>query len=491
MRVWLPTKRAHPLLIPLGAVMGLLMIQASWALVVPPFRGLDEHDHAYKAAAVAHGDWSAEHERSEDGWGEMVDVPRDLVLAAGPICESLPYTTPDNCTPGLAQGGGLVWVASSAARYNPTFYFLIGSPARAFSGSESLYVMRIAGILLCAGLIGLALLATRNWARTPWPLATMLLACTPMMLYSTTVAAPNGIEMAGALLTWSGLLGLARDRGADVSRPLVVLTTAGALPLVSVRTLGPVWLCLIVLTVSLLLTPSRVRFLMRDVIVVICAGILLVATAVAGFWSIVAGTNSPESSDAHPVGSVGFALLDSWILWFFQAIAAFPARNEMAPLALYAIALPAWWIVAMVALRMSGGRERLSLAAVVALSSLVPLTVTALTYEQLGTAWQGRYGYPFAMGFMLISGFILDRALPARPWQSWPICMAALVMFSTQLIGQLGVLRSEQMDSPLSGTEAWIQPSPVVVVALSILGSTLLAWSLTRVRSTPMGSLRG
>ena len=35
--------------------LALLALQASWVLTVPPFRGIDEFDHAYRAAAVAHG----------------------------------------------------------------------------------------------------------------------------------------------------------------------------------------------------------------------------------------------------------------------------------------------------------------------------------------------------------------------------------------------------------------------------------------------------
>lgn len=471
-------------------LLGVLFIQTAWALVVPPFRGLDEHDHAYKAAAVARGDWSPDHEPSAEGWGEILTVPRDLVIAAGPVCESLPYTTPENCRPGPAQVDGLVTVASSASRYNPVFYFAIGSPARSFSGSEALYAMRAMSALLCATMIGLAAVATLRWARTVWPMVTMLLACTPMMLYSTAVAAPNGLEMAGALLMWSALLGIARSEGDAVSRPLVALATVGAIPLVVVRTLGPLWLCLIALTMLLLIPRHRVRLLFRDRAVVGCLGVLFLVTATAALWSLTAATNAPTPATDQPLGSAWSVLPESWILWMLQAMAAFPARNEAAPLALYAIALPTWSVVTMIALRLGDRSERAALGTVVLMSSLIPLTVTVLTFQQMGTAWQGRYGFPYSMGFILICGFILDRARTTQQHARWSMLAAGAVMLSTQLIGQLEVLRNQVETSPLSGTEAWMQPSPILVVSLSFAGVSLLVGSVATTARNRVDSLR-
>ena len=63
-------------------LLGVLLVQAAWVLAVPPFRGSDEHDHAYKAAAVARGDWSWDHEVSPMGWGAFVRAPADCSVPA-------------------------------------------------------------------------------------------------------------------------------------------------------------------------------------------------------------------------------------------------------------------------------------------------------------------------------------------------------------------------------------------------------------------------
>ena len=39
--------------------LGLLLLQLGWVVVIPPFAAMDEWDHAYRASAVAHGQWVA------------------------------------------------------------------------------------------------------------------------------------------------------------------------------------------------------------------------------------------------------------------------------------------------------------------------------------------------------------------------------------------------------------------------------------------------
>ena len=274
------------------ALLGIFAVQVAWVFTVPPFRGLDEHDHSYKVAAVARGDWSPRHEVSPDGWGEFVVVPAALVEAASPVCEALPYTTSDNCSAGPSHGGGLVEVAHSAARYNPAFYALVGIPARWADGADSLYAMRLTAVFLCALLIAGAVTVLRSWAETDAPLVGLLLALTPTMVYTTSVGAPNGIEVAAAALVWCALLGVVKRRHdpAAVATYLAV-ATVGAIPLVTVRTLGPLWLVLIVASVAVLLgrdawTVARTKAFLRSAIVV-----TVFATA-AMAWTLVASTNS-------------------------------------------------------------------------------------------------------------------------------------------------------------------------------------------------------
>lgn len=468
-------------------VVGVLLVQAAWVLVVPPFRGLDEHDHAYKAAAVARGDWHPHHTPSDEGWGELVAVPGDLVSAAHPICDSLHYTTPDNCSAVKDLGDGQVTVASSAARYNPVFYFIVGSAAIPFTGAHALYAMRVAAALLCALMMGLAGLVTWKWARTKWPLLALLVAATPTVIYSTAIAAPNGIELASAMLVWSSLLGLSKTgEESPAARPFIIAATVGAVPLTTVRTLGPLWLVLISVTVMLLFRRQHLMRLLRRKDSILAGATIAIAMSLAVIWSLAASTNVPETGAVGVPGSPWKILPESWLLWILQSIAAFPARDDMAPPALYALALLAWWLVLAVALRVGQRRQLLILLVVVAIASAVPVGATVLTYNQLGTAWQGRYGYPYAMGFVLICGLLIDQYVRRSPrGERWLMLATGATVMTTQLIGQLHVLFQQREGSPLAGSPEWVTPSTALVATLTATGALLIAASLATRAPTP------
>lgn len=464
------------------ALLGSLLVQAAWILVVPPFRGLDEHDHAFKAAAVARGDWQPTHEISAQGWGEFVRVPPDVVEAAQPVCEALPYTTDDNCIAGPAAADGLSLVASSAARYNPVFYFVIGTPARLFTGSQSLYAMRATAALLCSLLLALAAVAAVGSSRTSLLPTAVLLAATPTFMYSTTVAAPNGVELAAATLCWVALMGLSRPGAALEPTALTLMFAAGAVPLVTVRTLGPLWLALIVVAIAVMTPPDRLIEVGRRRTTRLVGALVAAAGLAATAWTLAAGTNDPGTSEAtETFGSPTVVeLMKNVLLWFFQAVAAFPARDELAPAGLYALAFLAWWILAAAGFRCMVRREQLALWLVVTLSLAVPLGTTLLTYARLGSIWQGRYGYPFAMGAILLCGLALDRARATR-LTSWPTLGAGAILFVLlQLIGQLHVLAAQSKSSPMGRAEGWLVPHPGLIVTLTALGGLLLAVGLWR-----------
>lgn len=462
------------------ALLGNLLIQAAWALVVPPFRGLDEHDHAFKAAAVAHGDWGWRHEASPLGWGEMLTAPRDLVVAAGPECSDLPYTTTDNCLPGEERGGDLVLVASSASRYNPVFYAVVGLPTLALDGVAALYAMRAAAAILCAALIAGAAVVIRRWSTTGWPATAMLLAMTPVFTYSTSVVAPNGVELAGALLLWAALAGYGRGRD-EAFAPKLMLTVAtlAAIPLTGVRALGPLWLALIVIT-ACVIRPSLIRLLLATRSGWISTTVVVVTAVASAGWTLIAGTNSPEATTGE-FGRPSFSdMAGSATLWLLQSIAAFPARDELAPLSLYAIALVAWWLLGALAFRVASRRLRIVSFAALLVTLAVPVAITLATFDTLGSVWQGRYGYPFAIGIILLGGLALDRAVTGP--RLVPVVVAGAVMATIQVIGQLGVLSKELANSPQAGTSAWPAPSIWFVVLLTTAGSALFCCAFLRLR---------
>jgi hypothetical protein len=456
-------------------MLAVLLVETAWMLTVPPFRGMDEHDHAYKTAAVGGGDWGWDHTPSPQDWGSFVRVPTALPEAAAPICESLPYTTDDNCH-GHATANGETEIASSASQYNPAFYGVVGTVARPFSGSTSLYVMRLATALICAVLMGLAAAALRVWSRSPWPLVGLVLAATPMLIYSNSIVAPNGVELCAAAVVWSALLGLCRplpDVPARVRSRLIVLATVGAVPLVTVRTLGPLWLALILGTLVLLLPREGWKPLLRSRTTWVCAAVVLVFLFLAVGWDYVANPNTLTHAENY-TESPWPLIPQLEVLWLLQSVAAFPARDELAPLPLYAIAAVAWWVLLAAGLRHGGARVRISLAVATGVSLAVPAVMTVITFASEGTVWQGRYGYPYSLGIWLLCGYALDRAGVAPRRTPLLVAGATLAWAVTQVIGQLGVLIPQGRTSPLADTSAWLQPPVWLVIALTAAAAGLL-----------------
>lgn len=468
------TTRASGVRLFLTVFAGVLLVQAAWCLVVPPFRGMDEHDHAFKAAAVAGGDWATDHEPSSQGWGDFVVVPRALVTAARPICETLPYTTPDNCTPGADQGDGRVQVASSAASYNPAYYAVVGALASPFTGVGFLYGLRAAGALLCAALIALSFVTTGWWARSRWPFIGLLLAATPVLLNATAMAAPNGLELSAAMLVWSAVLGLAVSPDPALRTRLVMMATVGAVPLALVRTLGPLWLALILVVTVVLVPRDRLGAILRTPALRWSAAAVTASVVAAATWTLTAGTNQPSGLPTRFPDNPWAKIPGQWALWFLQSVAAFPARDELSPMYLYVIAFVAWWVLLALFWKGAARRERLAGLAVVALASAVPIVLTVATYAELGTAWQGRYSLPFSMGLALICGAGLDRRPPGGERVGrFALCATAFVYVLIEGIAQRAVLAKQLRTSPLSGDSEWLTAPVGVVLALIVLGGGL------------------
>ena len=212
-----------------------MLLQAAWILTVPPFRGIDEFDHAFRAAAVARGR-VGRGRRCRGRQGQRVTVPRSLVEAAHGQCAALPYTGPENCSPVESVSDGNVTVASSAASYHPAFYWVVGTAALPFDGAASLYAMRIATALLSltlhrAGSLGGGQAAGHGPGR-PDP------ATTPVFVYSTTIAAPNGVEMSAGMALWGTLLALMHGQKRATESRLLWAAIACAVTLGTLRVLG-------------------------------------------------------------------------------------------------------------------------------------------------------------------------------------------------------------------------------------------------------------
>ena len=465
--------------VPLLLFVGCLLVQTAWALALPPFRGTDEFDHAYRAAAVAGGQWrpSGTAVDASAGRGQLVTVPGDLVAAAGPVCAALPYTGPANCAPVADLGDGRVQVASAAATYNPVFYWVVGAPSSWWSGAGSLYAMRVTAALLCAALVALAGWMTLAWARTAWPFAAMAAAVTPVMAFSMSVAAPNGLEMCAGLVVWSALLGL---RSAEVTElhglRILVVASVGACVLVTTRTLGPLWLVLIGLSVLVLVGPGRVLGLLRrrPFAAAGCSLTVLVCTLAAVGWTLTASTNALEPFPTK-VPNVLTGTLQQLPLWFLQSIAAFPRRIDPAPPLVYVLVAVTGAALLGAGVAVASRRVRVAMLLVLIAAVGIPVLVTVPTIREAGAIWQGRYGLPFHLGLTLLAGTALD-ARPGGRTLVAPRILGGVLLAAAHLVAVVAVLERERRTSALAGSGSWLEVPTWSVAALLLLGFAAWAW---------------
>lgn len=465
-------------------LIGTFLAQLAWILAMPTFAGIDEFEHVYKAAAVARGSVQPEGP-SPHSRGELVAVPGDIVTAAGPVCSSLVYTERDNCYAVDRLGGGTVTVASAAARYDPAYYLVVGTVARPFHGDAAVYAMRITTAILCALMVGWAAAVLSTWSRSRWPLLGLVVATTPVLVYSTAMTSPNGISYAAGLLAWAALLGLARYDAPR--RPTLLLTAFGTASsaLVLTHTTGPLWLALIVLVAFCLRTPRQWWRLVAThtgpmvTTAVVVVGFTLLSVA----WTSLSGANSLGSDNPPDLSLDTGTLIGSEILWVLQSIAAFPLRNEHAPIIVYTLWLVPMLTAVVLGLLRGRVRDRVAIGLLVVLSFAVPTVLTLVSYRYVGLAWQGRYGLPLTVGFFLVAGWVLDQG-PAPARRRVVLAVFALTVTAT-IISVAGVALKEIRHGVTASLADQLPGGLVLVIALSVLGSLVPVLALLRHEEQP------
>jgi hypothetical protein len=459
--------------------MGIVFVQTAWILTMPAFRGSDEFDHVYQAAAVARGQWAA-HDPAPNGRGGVVTIPASIVWAASQVCQFYKYVGHDNCFPIGGVKDGRAQVATAAGTYNPAYYLVVGTLARPFSGAASDFAMRAITAGLCALLIAWAAAITARWANTAWPLLTLAFGLTPVLLYSTAIAAPNGVTFASAALVWASLAGMARaDPDVDEGHRLAMPLTVGSVVMVATHTTGVIWLML-ALAVMLFIEPVSHWFGLakRHVRSWLLATVsVLTATVLCVVWILIQHTNALSSTVQNrgpfPLGR----LPEFHILWSLQAIAAFPLRNEPAPIPVYVI----WGVVllgTLVALfRLGNTRERVAGSIALLFLAVLPTALTMVSYKTEGIAWQGRYALPLWLGVTTLAGLVLDRRCGLSSRRSTVLILALLGTAMT--ISTVHVGLRETALGPADPVAAAMPAGFALVGVLTVMGYVALIAVMT------------
>jgi hypothetical protein len=462
----------------LAVLAGVLITQFAWIWATPPFRGIDEIDHVFRAASVALGDVRPTR-LPVDGRGALQEVPPGLAADARAQCEALSYTGRSNCNPEETLPNGNVLIASSAAGYSPVFYEVIGTIAKPWDGVTALYVMRGVASLINALFLSLAAWCLMTRSRTNWPIAGLLIGLTPMATYTSMLPAPNGTELAAAAALWCALLGL---QGAELKSHghLWAATALTGATLGCIRPTGPVFILSIVACVTLLAPQRTWRIVCRRWKMALGAAIVtFAATLYQVHWTF---THPPVSSgiDDRTPFNVGL-ILEQVVLWVFQWIGAFPYRNQPASPVTYVACGTLILVVFTVGLR-SGDGKRWAALGVVAACLILPLIYTLVTFTELGTFWQGRYALPLLVGAPLLIGLALDRPDQESRVMSQIVPLFGLLSTSAAVshVVHLEDQRPASLDDP-----HWHAPAAIAVVFLAAAAAVAFRCARTWARSGP------
>lgn len=466
-------------------LLAALLLQTAWILALPAFRGSDEFDHVFKAEAVAHGQLLDEG-HPEAGRGGLVEVREDIVTAASAMCASYAYTGPDNCNAVEQRGSGRVTVASAASRYNPAYYAVVGLAARPFQGAAADFAMRAVTAVLAAMLLAWAAVVTSGWSRNKWPLMALLVTATPVLMYSTAVAAPNGVGYAAGCLLWAAGLGLVENP----ERPHLVALPVAAVTMVATHGTGVMWLAAIVVVIALL-QPTRTwaRLLRRRPLQLTGAALVTGAgSLVCLAWILLAKTNALEPTTGS-YGRIGPGdLATGQLVWTLQTIAAFPLRENTAPMVVYALWLLLFGTLLVTGFRYAGTRLRLVIVLLLLIWLAVPVALTIVSFSSQGLAWQGRYALPLAIGFPALAGLALNRRVQQPRTAEIAVTVTACAVAQVVSCVQVAWFESEKGLAP---TFAANVPGGVAIIAVLALTGTLLPLVLTRTPMPDLESLRG
>ncbi len=491
------------------ALFFVLMFAAmvGWVVATPIWGSADEYQHAYRAYAAARGALYVKPEAALLGTGGYVDVPLGWKKSQYSIaCYAGHALGNPACLPPLTNDATPVRLPSTAARYNPVYYVLVGLPSLTFSPSRALYGMRLASGALSAFFLAWALSAAMTVRRPRLAASAVLLAITPMVVFLGAAVNPNGLEISAGLACWVCLaLALRLDRGR--SRSVLLRRAAiSACAMVVTRGLSPFWLLVIaVVLVVFLGLRQRAKLLAPDLL----KWSAVVAAAVIGalLWTVLAkaldiGHLGPPThyTLAHRL-DLAWGGFDRQRFLVYGYVGNFGWLDTPLP---HSILLPYLAVVTVFvasALILGRWRERAGIALLAVAVFAAPIVLDALSWNKVGAGvWQPRYTLPIEVGLVVLAGLALSARLRSSRLSAWfvpvvlVVCIAAtniaafVKCLSRYVVGPMHpiTLSGGRWQPPLGAwtntiveSGAWVLLGVAVVLVPTRLNRTVAATSFS------------
>ena len=397
---------------------------ATWSLAMPRDSGPDEPSHVVHAAAVDRGQWVGAPIKGHLPGFTLVHVPAAFSYLAGvgqEHCFQSPPTRPASCQPPWLASGGSVATGTYTGRYPPLYYAVVGLPTLVSSSLPAFYAMRLLSALASALFLGLAGAVAAVWSRNRMLRVGILLAVTPMALYSAAFVNPSGLEICAALCLWVSGMVLVREHLDDPPAGLVVIVAVSAAVLALSRPISPLWLGIIGATLLAVCDArAAIALLRRSRLVQVALGSVALATALAVAWVLaVHSFDVQRGLVGLPAHASALDVLRASVLregtWLQETVGIFGSHETVAPLVTYVVWGAGITSLGVVSMLVGRRRDLTALVGLVVACVVLPVAIQFLHARSLGIVWQGRYTLPAAVGIPILGAVIVgSAALPTR-----------------------------------------------------------------------------
>jgi Predicted membrane protein (DUF2142) len=456
----------------------MLLVVITWSVGTPRFASPDETGHIFKAYATAHGQLLGAVAPGFPNNLREFDGP-DALGRRNLECYNQHPDQPASCA--ITDSTALI---SSAARYPPWYYGLVGLPVAASGESDSVIAYRLVSAALCVALLTLAMCVAKRSPRSS-VVALQVAALTPMALFLFASVNPNAIEIAGFVAIWACLTRVTTDDELPL-RWLIVASCLSA-TVILMRPVAVVWMAAMVVIVLIGASRARRRELVSWRTLAWLAGPNALALVASWIWAAYARLEVKD--DRVPTASLGSALrhsIDNWPVYFRETIGILGWLDTKLPSFVYALWIIALVVVAIIHLRGASARTFLAFVGLVAVWLALPLVINGFTNSRAGLTYQGRYSLPIFVGLVFLPMWN-DR--PTLRWprlsQRWLIGVVLALVVVAEVAAFWQMLRRFTVGAHnkilLTEPLPW-EPSiaPMVLIVVNAVAMIAVSWSALR-----------
>jgi Predicted membrane protein (DUF2142) len=469
--------------------LGFFLVFGAWAFAAPYDGPADEVQHVIRAVGVVSGQIApapavVKDYQGFDGMGAYQRVPEGLFSHG--FCWGFKRDTSAACATPI-HGGPVRAEPTTAGRYQPVYYALVGLPLKLSPTWTGLVLARLVSAALSAALLAFAFVVLVRWSRFGLMLAGLIAVSTPMLAHMAGAVNPNGLEIAAGIALFSAGIPLLLGPRRGSIAPLVWLLGVSAALLATLRSLGPMWLFFALAALLVPQSRATLRRLWSHRLVRGWTAVAVVATLLSVGWVVVMKAGAIISVPGkwhYSTLEATLKYVNFWgreYLWGLVGVAGWFDVVLPAPFYVAWTALAGALIV--FALVVGTWTDRWRFFVIFVGGIVVPGVMQVREANAVGFIIGGRYMLPLLAGMPLLAAFILERRLLNARQSASMIKLFAVTMLPAQFV--LLVYAMARWQAGLGDTHAnplvgnWHPPTtsypPLVLMPA---GLALLAWIL-------------